>query len=86
MSKRAERFKDLFSLIHMCVFLCVCLVCVCVGGGGPEVPEEDVGSPGAGILDACELHNKDARNQTCILWKNSKYFKPLGHLYSPLLL
>lgn len=40
-----------------------------VEDGGPE---EDIGSPGAGVTCVCELPNKGGENQILVLWKSSE--------------
>lgn len=40
----------------------------------PQKPEESHRSPENGVIDGWEPQHLGARNQTCILWKNSKSF------------
>lgn len=54
--------------------LCVCVhihsdMCVCPC---PWRPEEGVESPGARVVDFCELPDMGAGNQTRVLWKCNK--------------
>lgn len=54
-----------------------------------EVPEQEtrnVSSSTTGVIGNCELHNVDAGNHTCVLWKSSEHPDPLRHLIIPFLL
>lgn len=40
----------------------------------PDMPEEGVRSPGAGVIGGYEAHNVDAKDQSWVLYKSSKCF------------
>lgn len=61
----------------MYVFVCVC-ACMHRCLWRPEgTPEEDIRSPGSGVLGSCKPPDVSFENNISILCKSSKHFQPL---------
>lgn len=53
----------------LCMYVCVCVKCLCVSHVFPSRLEEVIGSSGARVTGSCELPDVSAGNQTSVSWK-----------------